>query len=130
MLKRIFISIVAALIASTVVFYGHNAILSSAELKISFSLFNSYVFHLVFFIIAVLAIEVIFMLNPAQLGFAYLGIIFTKLGAFIVVFKGVLFDQEALPMETRLSLVVPLLIYILPEAFYCARMLKKVDANS
>lgn len=130
MLKRILIVSLVAPMVSVVLFYAHDTILSSYKIDLTFSLFSSYIFHLVFFVVAVLVIEVIFMLNPAQLGFSYLGVIFTKIGAFMVVFKGVLFEQESLPIETRLSLVLPLLIYILPEALYCARMLKKVDASS
>ncbi|MEM6523076.1 MAG: DUF6168 family protein [Bacteroidota bacterium] len=127
MLKRILLSIAIATVVSMLLFYLHREILSVGAWKLSFSLANSYIFHFIFFLIAVLVIEVVFMLSPAQLGFSYLGVVFVKLGAYIVVFKGVLFDQDVLPMEVRLSLIIPLLLYILPEAMYCARMLKKVD---
>ena len=130
MFKRVLISSLIALAVTIGLFYAHTAILSSSEIEVSFSIFKSYVFHFVFFILAVLVIEVIFMLSPAQLGFSYLGVILVKFGAFIVIFKTVLFEQDSILMETRLSLVLPLLLYILPEALYCARILRKVDVHS
>ena len=128
MLKRILISAIGILIFTTILFFGHQAILSSDTLP--YELIHTYVFHGIFFVVAVLVIEVIYMLNPAQLGFSYLGVIFAKLGAFIVVFNGALFSEESLEMSAKLSLVIPLLIYILIEALYCARMLKKVDSEA
>lgn len=128
MLKRILISAIGILLFTSALFYGHEAILNAYILP--YKLLNTYIFHGVFFIVAVLIIEVVYMLNPAQLGFSYLGVIFAKLGAFILVFNEPLFSQEDLGMKAKLSLVVPLLIYILIEAVYCALMLKKVDAEA
>ncbi|MEM9859352.1 MAG: DUF6168 family protein [Bacteroidota bacterium] len=129
MIKRILLAFLGSAAVCTIFFYLHGLVLSAYEAGLPFSLLKSYTFHFVFFVIAVLIIEVVFLLNPAQLGFSYLVVVFCKLGAVVVVFKEALFDQESLAMAAKLSLIVPLLLFIVPEAIYCAKMLKKVDEN-
>ncbi|MEM9856195.1 MAG: DUF6168 family protein, partial [Bacteroidota bacterium] len=85
MIKRILLAFLGSATVCTILFYLHRLMLNAYEAGLPFSLLKSYTFHFVFFVIAVLIIEVVFWLNPAQLGFSYLGVVFCKLGAVVVV---------------------------------------------
>jgi len=129
MLKSLFFSLLVAIAFTSLNYYLHVYILKSYNLDVQFDLLNSYVFHFILFLVAASIIEVVFMLSPVQLGFSYLGVIAVKLGAFIIVFNSVLFGDEPADMTTRVSLVVPLMLYIAAETIYCAHKLRKLDSG-
>jgi hypothetical protein len=126
MLRLTIVSIIGSIL-SFLLYSLHGIILETYDLLVSFSLVKNYLFHLSFLFFVIIVLEVVFIFSPSQIGFSYLGLILAKLGVFILVFKSVFFESESVDMTSRLSLVMPLMIYIMAETAYCGYILTKVD---
>jgi hypothetical protein len=105
----------------------HEYLLDEREIILPFSLKKAYLFHLGFSLIictnfqAISKVEKIF----DQLGFIYLGTILLKLITFIAIFYKSIVTEEILPFITRISLLIPMIIFLLLEAIVVAKILKK-----
>ncbi|MTI20137.1 hypothetical protein E1176_03820 [Fulvivirga sp. RKSG066] len=82
-----------------------------------------YVFHFVSYLVICLSIEALFKKLPSQVGYAYLASVFIKIGVFVLVFKSTIFGLEAMTMPERLSIVIPMFIFLIFEATYCGRLM-------
>jgi hypothetical protein len=60
-----------------------------------------------------------------QLGFIYLGTIVLKLLVFCITFYKSIFTEESLSFTARLSLLIPMVLFLLTEAFFVTKILKK-----
>jgi hypothetical protein len=60
-----------------------------------------------------------------QLGFIYLGTILLKLTLFSIIFYKSIFAEEGLTFNARISLFIPMIVFLLTEAIFVARILKK-----
>ena len=105
----------------------HEYLLELQEIILPFSLKKVYLFHLGFSMIicinfiALSSIEKVF----DQLGYIYLGTILLKLIIFIAIFYKSIFTEETLPFITRISLLIPMFIFLFIEAIIIAKILKK-----
>ena len=105
----------------------HEYLLDEREIILPFSLKKAYLFHLGFSLIictnfqAISKVEKIF----DQLGYIYLGTILLKLITFIAIFYKSIVTEEILPFITRISLLIPMIIFLLLEAIVVAKILKK-----
>ncbi len=94
-----------------------------------FSIIHVYLFHAIF---ALLLCIFIYRLSnsvkwQAQLGFLYLGALVFKLVSFSVIFSQSLFEQEFLSLTERFSLLIPALLFLIPEAYFISKILMKID---
>jgi hypothetical protein len=126
---------IRSIIAYTAIFFCifiisfslHEYLLDEREIILPFSLKKAYLFHLGFSLIictnfqAISKVEKIF----DQLGFIYLGTILLKLITFIAIFYKSIVTEEILPFITRISLLIPMIIFLLLEAIVVAKILKK-----
>lgn len=105
----------------------HEYLLEERQIILPFSLKKVYLFHLGFSLIictnfvAISRVEKIF----DQLGYIYLGTIFLKLIIFIATFYKSIITGETLPFITRISLLIPMIIFLFIEAIIVAKILKK-----
>jgi len=105
----------------------HEYLLEEQEIVLPFSLKKVYLFHLGFSMIicinfiAISSVEKIF----EQLGYIYLGTLLLKLIIFIAIFYKSIFTEEPLPFITRISLLIPMIIFLIIEAIIVAKILKK-----
>lgn len=95
----------------------------TAEANIALPIFKMYVFHLAACLIICLLIELLSVQLPTQVGYAYLASIFVKIGIFVLLFKPVLFGGSNLSMPEKLSIVIPLFLFLTLEAYYCGRLM-------
>ena len=123
MLKRLFGNAVLISIVTVILYYVHSYLLSDQGYLLAFSLMSVYIFHAVAYMIICLLVEVVATRLPTQAGYAYLTTVFVKIGVFVLVFKDSILSRQDLPMADRLSLVVPMFIYLILEALYCGRLL-------
>lgn len=126
---------IRSIIAYTAIFFCifivsfslHEYLLDVREIILPFSLKKAYLFHLGFSLIictnfqAISKVEKIF----DQLGYIYLGTILLKLITFIAIFYKSIVTEEILPFITRISLLIPMIIFLLLEAIVVAKILKK-----
>ena len=126
---------IRSIIAYTAIFFCifivsfslHEYLLDEREIILPFSLKKAYLFHLGFSLIictnfqAISKVEKIF----DQLGYIYLGTILLKLITFIAIFYKSIVTEEILPLITRISLLIPMIIFLLLEAIVVAKILKK-----
>lgn len=123
MTKRIliFIGVMTALFGLS---YGiHSFILNAQEASVFYSLLGVYIFHLIAAMFVYGIVELVAKFLPDQAGYAYLGSIFIKIGFFVLIFKASVFSNVEMPMPERLSLIVPLFLFLFAEAIFIAKLL-------
>ena len=105
----------------------HELYLDSQQITLPFSLQKVYLFHLVFSLVICTKFLVFSIVSKVfeQLGFIYLGTILLKLILFSLVFNKTIFSEEGLPFSARLSLFIPMLVFLLTEAVFVTKILKK-----
>ncbi len=120
MIKRIIVVTLLMLLAFTISYSIHVNVLTK---NLSFSLLGVYLFHTIgaFFVYSV--VEVVSSKLPNQVGYAYLMMVFLKIGAFILLFQTEVFVKDALSQAERISLVVPLFLFLIAEALAVGKRL-------
>ena len=105
----------------------HKLYLENKQLILPFSLQKVYLFHLVFSLVICSNFLVFSTATKVfeQLGFIYLGTIPLKLILFSIIFHKTIFSEEGLPFSARLSLFIPMLVFLLTETVFVTKILKK-----
>lgn len=123
MFKRFGLYTVLVIILAVLLFLSHQYFLSGYEDKVSFSIVDMYVFHFVSYIVICLGVEYLANKLPSQVGYAYLASVFVKIGLFVLIFKSAIFSEAELTMPERLSIVIPMFVFLILEAVYCGRLM-------
>lgn len=126
MIKRILLYFFVVSILFGGILYMHNFIITSNNAVIRFSLFNIYLFHFISSFIIYLIIELIVFKMPNQAGFVFLASIFLKLGFFVMIFNTTILSLENLNLIERVSIIVPLFIFLFLEAAASFKLLNKL----
>lgn len=107
----------------------HNTYLETKAILLPFSLQKIYLFHSGFSLIVCVNLLVLSNVNKIldQLGFIYLGTILLKIVLFSIIFYKSIITNEILEISARISLIIPLLIFLLTEAFFVVRILQKKE---
>lgn len=110
-------------------FFLHEYYLNQKELILPFSLKKVYLFHAGFSLLICVNLRLLSTVDKIfyQLGFIYLGCLFLKIIFFCVVFYKSLFNDEILTEIAKISLILPMFIFLLTEAIFIARILNKKD---
>lgn len=113
----------------TVILYvTHIYLLDYAGEEMTFSLLGMYIFHFVAYFVICLSVELLYTRLPSQVGYAYLASVFIKIGIFVLIFKSAIFGANELNMTERLSVVVPMFVFLIFEAIYCGRLMNSQPA--
>ena len=123
MIKRILFFLIAVLLLFVISFFLHNFILDSKEISVSFSLLGVYGFHVISAIVVYSIVELVAEKIPNQAGYAYLASIFLKIGFFVLIFQASIFANEELTKPERISLVIPLFLFLITEAIAVSKLL-------
>jgi hypothetical protein len=129
MIKHIFIYF---LIFSGIFFLGfstHENYIDTQEVILPFSLQKVYVFHLGFSLLVCINFRLFSNVDKifSQLGFIYLVTLFLKIVLFYALFYQSIFNEENLSQIARVSLFIPMLIFLLTEAFFVTKILNKKE---
>tara|TARA_R110001592_G_scaffold9619_4_gene50973 strand:- start:1994 stop:2383 length:390 start_codon:yes stop_codon:yes gene_type:complete len=129
MIKHIFIYF---LIFSGIFFLSfstHENYIDAQEVILPFSLQKVYVFHLGFSLLVCINFRLFSNVDKifSQLGFIYLVVLFLKIVLFCALFYQSIFNEENLSQIARVSLFIPMLIFLLTEAFFVAKILNKKE---
>lgn len=120
MIKRILIVTSIFLVLFLVAFNIQNYLTTQT---LSFSLLFVYLFHVIAAITVYISIEIVAEELPNQAGYAYLTLMFLKIGAFVLIFQSSVFSNDNLTQIERVGLVVPLLLFLLTEAIAVSKLL-------
>ena len=107
--------------------HTHTFFLEKEAIKLQFSLFNIYLFHAVFTFILITIFTFISKYNTffEQLGFIYLGTLVFKITFFCGVFYNPIFTTENLSIIERISLLIPVAIFLIIEVYFIAKILNR-----
>ena len=120
MIKRILI-VAAILLALFLTAYNLQNYLTTETL--SFSLLSVYLFHLIAAVIVYVTVEIVAEKLPNQAGYAYLTLMFFKIGAFVLIFQSSVFANDNLTQMERIGLVIPLFLFLITEAIAVSKLL-------
>jgi hypothetical protein len=106
-------------------FYFHENYIENKVILLPFSLQKIYLFHSGFSLMVCVNLLLLSSVNKIadQLGFIYLGTILLKLLLFSIIFYKSIITNEILEFSARISLIIPLLIFLLTEAFFVIQIL-------
>ncbi len=121
MIKRIIIATVGILLLLAVSYGIHSNVITQI---VSFSLLNVYVFFALSAILVYAVVELVFNYLPNQAGYAYLMLMLFKIGTFLLIFQADIFSEVDLSRADRMSLVVPLFLFLMAEALAVVNLLK------
>ncbi|WP_222934229.1 DUF6168 family protein [Polaribacter pectinis] len=125
--KDIFNYIVVFTALFLIGFYSHNFIIISNKITLSFSLEKTYHFHA--FFSALVCVNLRFFSKnekvKPQLGFIYLGSLILKLVLFSVVFYNPLFTIDSFKNSEKISLLIPVLIFLFFEVIFTVKILNR-----
>jgi len=110
----------------------HTSIINAQTFDVSFSIFTVYAFHALF---SFMLCSIILILGKyqkwqSQLGFLYLAALILKVFFFSIMFSSALFREEALTYPEKLSLLIPVFIFLVPEVYFIARTLGEIDTKN
>ena len=117
-----------SLIATLIFLIGYplnQFLLSSFAKGASFPLFGVYLFFYVATLLIISGIEFLFDYSPANAGYAFLVGVFLKMGAFILVFFTNGMAQKSLTMIEKVSILIPLFLFMALEAISVIRRIQK-----
>ena len=120
MLKRILIVLTALMVLFLIAFNLHNFLI---EQPLSFNLINVYGFHAIAAVIVYISVEAVAYKLPNQAGYAYLMLMFFKIGAFVIIFQTSVFAKDNLGQVEKLGLVIPLFLFLIVEAIAVGKLL-------
>jgi len=119
MLKRILIVSALFLLIFVIGFFTHQFFVTE---NLPYSLFQMYFFHVVATTLVYIVVEVLAKVVPNQEGYAYLMMMCFKIGAFVLIFQNSVFG-ESLSKTERVSLVLPLFLFLIAEVIAVGRLL-------
>lgn len=123
MIKRVLYFIVAIILLFLISYNGHDYILNLREIELSYSLFSVYSFHVIATIIVYVSLEILADNLPNEAGYGYLALMLLKIGFFLLIFQDTVFPEEKLIKLERVSLVIPLFLFLTTEAIVVSKLL-------
>lgn len=113
-----------ALLLSTVLFFVHLFVFN-AKINVVFV----YTYLAVFSVLTQLTCTIVAKKDYNKTGFAFLGVVFVKLGLFALLFSGLLFKSIEITTAIRFFYIGIILIYLLLDVVVVMNILKKFDPN-
>ncbi len=123
MIKRLMFFLASMAVLFIGAFMLHTYGVNTGEYELVFSLLGVYSFHFVAAIIVYTIVEVTANKLPTQAGYAYLASIFLKIGFFVLIFQATVFTETPLTKVERISLVIPLFLFLIAEAVFVSKLL-------
>jgi len=127
MIRSVFVIAVVFFFTFLVGFSLHQFFIENQQITLPFSLKKIYLFHLVFSLLVCTNFQLLSSVNNLfdQLGFIYLVTIVLKIVLFCITFYKSIFITEKLSLASRVSLFVPMIIFLSTEVVFIAKILNK-----
>ncbi|MDH5367374.1 MAG: DUF6168 family protein [Cyclobacteriaceae bacterium] len=121
--KRVLVYFIIVFAIFFSIYKFHSYFLELREELLSYSLLDMYIFHVISSLIVYLVVELVYINLPDQTGYVYLVSVFLKIGIFVIIFNSSLLSEIDLKMFERLSIIVPMFLFLIIEAIFCSRLL-------
>lgn len=105
----------------------HTYFLEKEAIELQFSLHTIYLFHVVFTFVVIGVFNFISKKKEffEQLGFIYLGVLVFRIVLFCGFFYNLVFTSVDLSIIERISLLIPVAIFLIFEVYFIAKILNK-----
>ena len=123
MSKRILIFSSIVLLFGIGGFLLNNFLLSNADVTLSFPVLHVYLFNIIATILIYTLVEVVLGYLPNETGYLYLGLMMVKMGILILLFQKSIFSEEGLTKPEKLTLLIPMLLFLAIEAVGISKLL-------
>lgn len=120
MIKRLLVFAFIVTLLFTIAVFVHNHFVAQT---LSFQLWHVYLFHAIAAFLVYALVEGVASIMPNNAGYAYLGLMFLKVGLFLLIFKNSVFQNESLTQTERFALVIPLFLFLSVEAVAVTKLL-------
>ncbi len=107
----------------------HESMMEKQAIILPYSLRKVYLFHLAFSLLICVNFKLFSTVDKIfeQLGFIYLGTLLLKIILFYAIFYKPIFVKENLTQTERLSIFLPLIIFLLTKEIFVAKVLVKKE---
>lgn len=125
--KRLISILLTFIVLYIVSTYFHNLILDNNDITLPFSIERLYLFLTGYSILICFNLQLFTKIPKIadRIGFIYLGTSLIKIVLFLVVFHPPIILQESLVLPTKLSLLVPIFIFLIMEVFFVTKILNR-----
>lgn len=105
----------------------HSYFIEEQNFRLGFSLKKLYSFHAIFTLVVLVKFNILsgFKKVSEQLGFIYLGVLILKIIFFCIVFYNPVFTSEKLTQIERISLLIPMVIFLISEVYFVSKLIQK-----
>lgn len=121
MIKRILTAIIVFITIALVGGFTNQFAVKDSPMH--FNVHSIYWFFCISSIFIVVLNEYIHSLAPSKSGYLYLALIFVKFGFFTLIFKEQVFFEGGLNTAEKLSLMIPLFVYLMLEGLMIYKVL-------
>lgn len=111
------------MLIGALMFLVHQALLTYIKIELTYSLINAYLFFQIFFTLVCVLIELVARKDNSNAGLFYIFTFVIKLLAFGVIYEDVLFSKDVPALSLRMSLLLPMILYIVAEAYYTIKII-------
>lgn len=126
--KRLITTSILIVIIAVVAYFLHQFILSQLNIDLPFTLANFYIFCAIACLIISLSFIALHETMPElfnKLGLFFLGAILVKIVLLSAVFKEYLFSENIYSRTERLSMLIPIALFLIYEVAVMVKILKK-----
>ena len=131
MIKQLFLYGVVFVSLYFICFYLHQNYLEKHQISIPFSLEKMYFFLAGFSMLLCVNLLLLSKISGIyeQLGFIYLGSIVLKILLFGILFYNTILIEENLSQNTRISIFIPVILFLLAEVVFITKVLNQKDSK-
>ncbi|WP_370390361.1 DUF6168 family protein [uncultured Winogradskyella sp.] len=126
MRTKLLVVLILFVVILALLFVLQPYVLPQQDLRLDFPTTNIFIFNVVFTLILLLLLTYIAQKETVKdnLGFLYLASVLVKPIVFIVVFRGLFFNEKPITQMEAIVMLLPILISLFFEVFYCSILLK------
>ncbi|MGJ8548474.1 DUF6168 family protein [Winogradskyella wichelsiae] len=125
MIKSLMLYAASFAVLFLIIHFSQEFVLNESNKTVRFNLWDTNVFLVIASLLICIHLKLFSSIKSfqPQLGFIYLPTLFIKGGLFFLAFKSSVFSLETLTMVERLSLLLPLLLFLVLEVFFVVKIL-------
>ena len=128
MIKVVLIYVMSFAILFFLIYFSQDYLLAQLNATVRFSVWDTNVFLAIISLLICIHFQLFSLIKnlETQLGFIYLPTLFIKGILFYLAFKDSVFNIEILNTTERLSLLIPILLFLGLEVFFVVKIISKM----
>jgi hypothetical protein len=128
MIKAVLIYVIAFAVLFFLIYFFQEYLLNQLDATVRFSVWDTNIFLVITSLLICIHFQLFSLIKnlETQLGFIYLPTLFIKGILFYLAFKDSVFNIEILNTTERLSLLIPILLFLGLEVFFVVKIISKM----